>query len=99
MSAVVSSFGEFTSTDDPSIHELDAAIGRLVRQMNVDSYRMLVLVREFDDRFGWKKGLKHWVEGGETIPDNMTLRCTHHHGLPHKGAFSIVKDADGASLS
>jgi hypothetical protein len=23
--------------------------------MNADSYRMLVLVREFDDRFGWKK--------------------------------------------
>jgi hypothetical protein len=45
----------FTSTDDRSVDELDAAIGRLVRQMNADSYRMLVLVREFDDRFGWKK--------------------------------------------
>ena len=44
-----------TSTDDRSVDELDAAIGRLVRQMNADSYRMLVLVREFDDRFGWKK--------------------------------------------
>jgi len=38
-----------------SIDELDAAIGRLVRQMNADSYRMLVLVREFDDRLGWMK--------------------------------------------
>ena len=45
----------YTSTDDRSVDELDAAIGRLVRQMNADSYRMLVLVREFDDRFGWKK--------------------------------------------
>ena len=44
-----------TSTDNRSVDELDAAIGRLVRQMNTDSYRMLVLVREFDDRFGWKK--------------------------------------------
>ena len=44
-----------TFTDDRSVDELDAAIGRLVRQMNADSYRMLVLVREFDDRFGWKK--------------------------------------------
>jgi Domain of unknown function (DUF222) len=43
------------SMQDPSVDELDAAIGRLVRQMNADSYRMLVLVREFDDRFGWKK--------------------------------------------
>ena len=45
----------YPSTDDRSVDELDAAIGRLVRQMNADSYRMLVLVREFDDRFGWKK--------------------------------------------
>ena len=45
----------YTSTDSRSVDELDAAIGRLVRQMNADSYRMLVLVREFDDRFGWKK--------------------------------------------
>ena len=57
MSAVMSrSAADFyTSTDDRSVDELDAAIGRLVRQMNADSYRMLVLVREFDDRFGWKK--------------------------------------------
>ena len=57
MSAVLSRpFADFyTSTDDRSVDELDAAIGRLVRQMNADSYRMLVLVREFDDRFGWKK--------------------------------------------
>ena len=45
----------YTATDDRSVDELDAAIGRLVRQMNADSYRMLALVREFDDRFGWKK--------------------------------------------
>jgi hypothetical protein len=45
----------YTSTENRSVDELDAAIGRLVRQMNADSYRMLVLVREFDDRFGWKK--------------------------------------------
>jgi hypothetical protein len=57
MSAVVSSpAADFrSSTDHRSVDELDAAIGRLVRQMNADSYRMLTLVREFDDRFGWKK--------------------------------------------
>jgi len=42
-------------TGQHSVDELDAAIGRLVRQMNSECYRMLVLVREFDDRFGWKK--------------------------------------------
>ena len=56
MSAVMSR----PAVDSDSIHnstvdELDAAIGRLVRQMNSECYRMLVLVREFDDRFGWKK--------------------------------------------
>src|SRR5262245_25077214 len=56
MSAVMSrSLADYTSADLPSIDELDAAIGRLVRQMNSECYRMLVLVREFDDRFGWKK--------------------------------------------
>src|SRR5262245_13398902 len=56
MSAVMSrSVADYTSTDLRSVDELDAAIGRLVRQMNCECYRMLVLVREFDDRFGWKK--------------------------------------------
>jgi hypothetical protein len=55
MSAVMTRPGADSYTDNRSVDELDAAIGRLVRQMNADSYRMLVLVREFDDRFGWKK--------------------------------------------
>jgi hypothetical protein len=46
---------DYTSTDDRSVDELDVAIGRLVGQMNADSHHLLVLVREFDDRFGWKK--------------------------------------------
>jgi hypothetical protein len=56
MSAVMSRpAADFTSADERSVEQLDAAIGRLVLQMNADSYRMLVLVRDFDDRFGWKK--------------------------------------------
>jgi hypothetical protein len=38
--------------------------------------------------------LKHWINGGETVPDNMTLTCTYHHRLLHEGGFSIVKEAD-----
>jgi len=41
--------------DTRSIDELDAAICRLARQLHAETYRMLVLVREFDDRFGWAK--------------------------------------------
>jgi len=55
MSAVMSRpLADYTSSEH-TIDELDAAIGRLVRQMNAECYQMLVLVREFDDRFGWKK--------------------------------------------
>jgi hypothetical protein len=39
--------------------------------------------------------LKHWIDGGETKPENMALFCTYHHRLLHEGAFSIVKEADG----
>lgn len=38
-----------------SIDELDAAICALARQMNAETYRLLVLIREFDERFGWAK--------------------------------------------
>lgn len=38
--------------------------------------------------------MQHWINGGETNPDNMTLLCTHHHRLLHEGAFCIVKEAD-----
>ncbi len=43
------------SADQRSIDDLDSAIRTLARQMNIETYRMLMLVREFDDRFGWQK--------------------------------------------
>jgi len=47
-----------TTTD-----ELDVEICRLARQMNAETYRLLLLVRDFDDRFGWAKwGLKSCAE-------------------------------------
>ena len=56
MSTVMSRpLADYTSTELRSIDELDAAIGRLARQMNSECYQMLELVREFDDRFAWKK--------------------------------------------
>jgi hypothetical protein len=38
-----------------SIDELDAAIVQLTQRLHSETYRLLVLVREFDDRFGWAK--------------------------------------------
>ena len=46
-----------------SIDELDAEICTLARQLHAQTYRMLVLVREFDDRMGWAKwGLRNCAE-------------------------------------
>src|SRR5262245_27430900 len=45
----------FDAGDTQSVDDLDAAIRKLARQMNIETYRMLVLVREFDDRLGWQK--------------------------------------------
>jgi hypothetical protein len=42
-----------TAASDLSIDDLDRAICKLARQMNAETYRMLRLVRDFDDRFGW----------------------------------------------
>jgi hypothetical protein len=42
-------------TTSQSIDDLDAAIRRLANGINAQSYRFLVLIREFDDRFGWVK--------------------------------------------
>ena len=48
-SAAVASSGE------RAIDDLDVEIRRLARQMNAETYRLLVLVRDFDDRFGFAK--------------------------------------------
>ena len=38
-----------------SIDDLDTAICSLAQRLHADTYRLLVLVGEFDDRFGWAK--------------------------------------------
>lgn len=38
-----------------SVDDLDAAIQRLACHQSAIDYRMLLLIREFDDRFGWAK--------------------------------------------
>ena len=48
---------------DRSIDDLDVEICRLARHMNAETYQMLLLVRDFDDRFGWAKwGMKSCAE-------------------------------------
>lgn len=37
------------------IEEIDAAIGRLSRQMNAFNYELMIMIREFDERGGWLK--------------------------------------------
>jgi hypothetical protein len=58
-----------TPLDEPSIDELDAAICKLARQMNAETYRLLTLVRDFDDRMGWAK----W--GCRNCAEWLAFRC------------------------
>ena len=56
MSAVADAMTSATRPDpDRSIDELDAAICRLASRIHAETYQMLVLVRDFDDRLGWAK--------------------------------------------
>jgi hypothetical protein len=59
----------FAASRDLSVDDLDRAITQLAQQMNAETYRMLVLVREFDERFGWAK----W--GCASCADWLAWRC------------------------
>lgn len=75
--------GDRRASDQPSIDDLDAAICRLARRMNADTYRLLVLVRDFDDRLGWAK----W--GSRNCAEWLTWRC----GLSLSAAREKVRTA------
>ena len=76
------------SADRRSIDDLDAEICRLARHMNAETYRLLVLVREFDDRFGWAKwGLRNCAEW-------LAWRC----GLSLSAAREKVRTAQALRL-
>ena len=68
---------------EKSIDDLDAAICRLARGINAESYRFLLLVREFDDRFGWSK----WSCG--SCAEWLAWRC----GLSVSAAREHVRTA------
>ncbi len=54
---------DITRFAEPSIEELDVEICRLARHLNAETYRLLLLIRDFDDRFGWAKwGLRNCAE-------------------------------------
>jgi hypothetical protein len=40
--------------------------------------------------------VRHWISGGETNADNMTLLCTHQHRRLHEGGFSRVREENGS---
>ena len=71
------------SVDDPSIDELDLEIRTLTRQMNAETYRMLMLVRAFDDRYGFAK----W--GQRNCAEWLAWRC----GLSLSAAREKVRTA------
>ena len=88
MSAVLSrsafeSSGDSAADAELSVDEIDVAIGRLVRQINSECYRMLALVRDFDDRFGYAK----W--SFKTCAEWLAWRC----GISLSAAREKVRSA------
>jgi hypothetical protein len=70
MSAVANAMPSASRAEpDRSIDELDAAICRLASRIHAETYQMLVLVREFDDRLGWTK----W--GFPSCAEWLSWRC------------------------
>jgi hypothetical protein len=39
--------------------------------------------------------IQHWLHGGATSLDNLSLLCSHHHHLVHEGGWSLERTADG----
>jgi hypothetical protein len=40
--------------------------------------------------------LEHWLDGGATSLDNLTLLCRRHHRLVHEGGIYVSRSLDGA---
>jgi hypothetical protein len=47
------------------------------------------------NRFLHGHHIRHWLHGGETSLDNLSLLCSHHHHLVHEGGWSVERTADG----
>jgi hypothetical protein len=39
--------------------------------------------------------LHHWIDGGESTPENLALLCAYHHRLLHEGGVRVAgEDAE-----
>ena len=43
--------------------------------------------------------LVHWIHGGSSDLDNLTLLCHRHHRLVHEGGWQLVRADDGRMLT
>jgi hypothetical protein len=39
--------------------------------------------------------LIHWLQGGETNPDNLALLCRRHHIAVHEGGWKLERGPNG----
>jgi hypothetical protein len=87
-----------------SIDDLDHAIRSLAREMSTQAYRLLVLVRELDDRFGWQKwGMRSCAEWLAWRCDLSLSAAREHvrtaHALRHMPAVSAAFEDGRLSYS
>jgi hypothetical protein len=43
--------------------------------------------------------LIHWLQGGETNPDNLALLCRRHHVAVHEGGWKLERGPNGFTLA
>jgi uncharacterized protein DUF222/HNH endonuclease len=70
--------------------------------------RRALIVRDKHCRFpgcdrpvAWTDGhhLKHWADGGPTLPFNLALLCGRHHYATHEQGYRLEWGADGELLA
>ncbi|MFC3492276.1 HNH endonuclease signature motif containing protein [Glycomyces rhizosphaerae] len=42
--------------------------------------------------------IRHWVDGGETVAENLILLCRFHHGRIHTANWSVTKTGPGKAV-
>jgi hypothetical protein len=79
-------------------------LGR-ARRLATDAQRRALAVRDGACTFPGCTAPPTWCDahhivpfgtpGGDTVPENLTLLCRHHHLITHRPGWSLVRHADG----
>ncbi|MET0903135.1 MAG: DUF222 domain-containing protein, partial [Acidimicrobiales bacterium] len=78
----------------PTERTVSRALRRVVERRDQGCTHPLCTQR----RFLHVHHLRHWEDGGETVPANLLCLCPRHHREHHQGEFTIEGDPERAGL-